>query len=242
VSIQKIMIVEDDEDIRDICAMSARKIGKWDVVIAASGEEALVMSAIEEPDVILLDVMMPGMDGITTLAKLREQELTSHLPVIFFTARVQEHELRHYLALGAAGVIQKPFDPMTLPDEIRRIVDRSMSGRRDKGVEESDAGPGDLRESFRRRLPQRLEELATALREAHRTQACEAEIRRASAVAHQLRGTAGSYGFHGISTEVGLIEEKLSCLPDPGGSNPEDLWVDIEDALVRAQSLLGTRP
>jgi CheY-like chemotaxis protein len=126
VAIAKVLMVDDEPDIRRIGQMSLRAVGKWEVALAASGAEALVLVAAAalggRPDVILLDVMMPGMDGPATLAALRSDEATAAIPVIFMTAKVQQHEVERYLALGAAGVIKKPFDPMTLPDQVRRIV------------------------------------------------------------------------------------------------------------------------
>ena len=120
--ITKIMIVDDDADICTVAALAARRIGGWNVVIAASGQEALARARSERPDVILLDVMMPVLDGLATLVKLREEPSTAAIPVIFLTAKVQRLEVEHYMALGASGVIRKPFDAMTLPDEVRRIV------------------------------------------------------------------------------------------------------------------------
>ena len=121
-TISKILIVDDDEDIRTVIEVVARRVGDWQVLLAASGAEALERAKSEQPDVILLDVMMPGMDGPETLARLRQQPSTARIPVIFLTAKAQKHEVQSYLALGANGVIIKPFEAMTLPDEIRRIV------------------------------------------------------------------------------------------------------------------------
>ena len=120
--ITKIMIVDDDEDICTVAELTARRVGGWDVVVAASGQEALDKARSERPDVILLDAMMPVLDGPATLLKLREDPSTATIPVIFLTAKVQRREVEHYKELGAIGVIRKPFDAMTLPDEVRRIV------------------------------------------------------------------------------------------------------------------------
>ena len=122
-TIEKVMIVDDDEDIRLVSELAARRIGHWDVVVAATGEEALEGARSEQPDVILLDVMMPKMDGPTTLAMLREDPVTAGIPVIFLTAKAQKQEVERYLALGATGVIVKPFEVETFADEIRRIVE-----------------------------------------------------------------------------------------------------------------------
>jgi CheY-like chemotaxis protein len=119
----KVLIVDDDEDIRLVSELAVRRIGKWDVVVAATGEEALERARTEQPDVILLDVMMPHLNGPATLALLRQEPTTASIPVIFLTAKVQKHEVARYMALGATGVIRKPFDVMTLADEIRRIVE-----------------------------------------------------------------------------------------------------------------------
>lgn len=121
--IAKVLMIDDEPDIRQVGRMSLRAVGKWQVVLASSGAEGVEAAARERPDVILLDVMMPGIDGPATLTLLREQETTRLIPVIFMTARSRQEEIQGYLALGAAGVITKPFDPMTLPQEVRRIVE-----------------------------------------------------------------------------------------------------------------------
>ncbi len=123
-TIAKIMMVDDEPHIRRIGELSLRGVGRWQVVLAGSGREAVELARREQPDVILLDVMMPGMDGPATLAELRDHDDTRFIPVIFLTAKAQRHEVERYRLLGAAGVLTKPFDPMTLPDEIRTIVER----------------------------------------------------------------------------------------------------------------------
>jgi CheY-like chemotaxis protein len=123
--IKKVLIVEDEPHIRRIGELSLRGVGKWEVVLASSGVEGLDRAASEQPDVILLDVMMPGMDGPTMLAELRAHSNTAMIPVIFITAKVETHEVERYLSLGAVGVISKPFDPMKLPREIEQILERS---------------------------------------------------------------------------------------------------------------------
>lgn len=115
-------MVDDDQNIRRICQVCLTSVGKWQVVLAASGFDGLELARKETPDVILLDVMMPGMDGPTTLLKLREDEQLKHIPVILMTAKVQPQEVEQYTRLGASGVISKPFDPLTLPQEIKKLV------------------------------------------------------------------------------------------------------------------------
>jgi CheY-like chemotaxis protein len=119
-NIHKVMMVDDEPDIRTIGELSLSAVGKWEVVLAGSGAEAVLLARHELPDLILLDMLMPGMDGIATLSRLKEQAETATIPVIFMTAHVQQHEVERCMSLGAAGVIAKPFDPMTLPQEILR--------------------------------------------------------------------------------------------------------------------------
>lgn len=121
-AIEKVLLVDDDPRIRKIAQISLQGVGGWNVSVVSSGFEAIEAAKADRPDVILLDVMMPEMDGPTTLAKLREIEEVADIPVIFFTAKVQKQEVDSYLALGAAGIISKPFDPMKLPAEISEII------------------------------------------------------------------------------------------------------------------------
>ncbi|NVJ00314.1 response regulator [Myxococcus sp. AM009] len=121
-TLRKVMLVDDEEDIRTIGNLSLGRVGGWTTVLAASGAEALEKARAEQPDLILLDVMMPGMDGPTTFGRLRAEEATANTPIIFMTAKIQKQEVARYLELGALGVIGKPFDPMTLPQEIRKLV------------------------------------------------------------------------------------------------------------------------
>ncbi len=123
---ERVLVVDDDDDIRTVSEMALRHVGNFEVLAASSGAQAVGIAATDAPDLILLDMMMPGMDGVDTFKALKAQEASAAIPVIFMTAKVQTHEVESYLALGAIGVISKPFDPMTLADQIRAMVaDRS---------------------------------------------------------------------------------------------------------------------
>jgi len=117
-----VLLVDDEPDIRTIGKMSLTRVGKFEVRLASSGAEALRLVGEQRPDLIILDVMMPEMDGPTTLGALRADPATADIPVILMTAKVLAPELEMWLSIGAAGVIRKPFDPMTLPNEVRKIV------------------------------------------------------------------------------------------------------------------------
>lgn len=116
----RILYVEDDPDIQVITNMILASEG-FEVLPCSSGQEALSKAITFYPELILLDVMMPGMDGPSTLAELRKNPEMVAVPVIFMTAKVQQHEVSQYLSLGSLGVVFKPFDPMTLCDELMRI-------------------------------------------------------------------------------------------------------------------------
>lgn len=110
----RILHVDDEPDIREVVNMSLSLNPEFEVRACASGAEAVKAAAEWSPLLILLDVMMPGMDGPTTLTQLRKNSQTSDIPVLFMTARAQSREVERFIALGAQGVISKPFDPMTL--------------------------------------------------------------------------------------------------------------------------------
>jgi len=117
-----VLLVDDDDDIRTIGRIALQDVGGFRTLVASGGKEALAVACADVPDVVLLDVMMPGMDGPATLQALRNAPETAHVPVIFLTAKVQRPEVERYLALGALGVLPKPFDPMTLHEEVRRLL------------------------------------------------------------------------------------------------------------------------
>lgn len=127
-NLNKIMYVEDDPDIRAIAELALQEVGGFTVALCSSGKAALEVAPGFAPDLIILDVMMPEMDGPQTLNGLRRLPETRLTPVVFMTARIQSSEVEEYLALGAIGVIPKPFDPMTLADDIRRLVKAQASG------------------------------------------------------------------------------------------------------------------
>jgi CheY-like chemotaxis protein len=119
--LERIMMVEDDPDIQTVARMSLEVVGGFTVEVYSGGEEALARVGEYAPDLILLDVMMPDMDGPTVLRHLRENPATAAIPVIFMTAKAQAHEVASYRGMGALGVISKPFDPMTLASTVTEI-------------------------------------------------------------------------------------------------------------------------
>jgi CheY-like chemotaxis protein len=118
----KILIVDDEDDIRQIASLSLTRLGGMQVEEASSGTEAVARAEETAPDLILLDVMMPVMDGPATLAALRGNPRTARIPVVFLTAASGTEEVARLRALGAAQVVTKPFDPIELPGLVRSVL------------------------------------------------------------------------------------------------------------------------
>ena len=119
--LKTILYIEDEADIQAIARLALEAIGGFVVHTCSSGREGVAHAGKNPPDIILLDVMMPEMDGPATLLALRQLPGLAEVPVVFMTAKVQPQEVANYHALGAADVIAKPFDPMTLADQVRAI-------------------------------------------------------------------------------------------------------------------------
>ena len=119
---QTILVIDDEQDIRMVSRMSLERVGGWRVLEAESGARGLELAAAEQPDAILLDSMMPEMDGPATIERLKADEATKAIPVVFLTAKLQPSERQRYVDLGAEGVLAKPFDPMTLPDDVAGLL------------------------------------------------------------------------------------------------------------------------
>jgi two-component system, OmpR family, response regulator len=118
----RVLIAEDDPDIMALIALALGRFGGMAVTCCADGRAALEGVTIVRPELVLLDVMMPELDGLETLARLRADPHTAAIPVVFLTARVQPQDRELYLARGALGVIAKPFDPLTLARQLRRLL------------------------------------------------------------------------------------------------------------------------
>ena len=119
---RKILIIDDEDDIREVAALSLESVAGWEVIKASSGAQGLARAVEHQPDAILLDVMMPGMDGPTTFSELRKNQATAAIPVLLLTAKVQGNDQKRFADLGVEAVLFKPFDPMTLSTQIARAL------------------------------------------------------------------------------------------------------------------------
>ncbi len=141
--IPRILIIDDEADIREVTALSLETIAGWQVILAPSGAQGIRRASLEQPDAILLDVMMPDIDGPTTYQILKQNGNTAHIPVLLLTAKVQGQDRRKLDELGAAAILSKPFDPLTLADQISEVLGWEREGA---------CSPATLPHSPRRRL------------------------------------------------------------------------------------------
>jgi CheY-like chemotaxis protein len=189
----RVLHVDDEPDIREVVEMSLGLDPDFTIRSCGSGADALRTSEAWPPDLILLDVMMPIMDGPTTLMRLRQRPVTTNTPVVFMTARAQAREKEAFVSLGAVGVIAKPFDPMTLAGEVRQFVRPSK------------ASLATLREGFLRRARSDAAALApyrAALQpDTHSVPAIE----QCRSIAHGLAGAGGIFGFPAISQKADAL-------------------------------------
>ncbi len=118
----KVLIIEDDEDVRSVASLSLSLIGGLQVVEAESGAQGIEKASQERPDAILLDMIMPEMDGTETITALKKNPETASIPIVFLTTRTLSEDSNHMRNLGAVGILHKPFDPMTLASQLRELI------------------------------------------------------------------------------------------------------------------------
>jgi CheY-like chemotaxis protein/HPt (histidine-containing phosphotransfer) domain-containing protein len=203
----RLLHVEDEPDIRAVVELSLALDPTFELRSCESGAEALTVAVEWRPDIILLDVMMPIMDGPATLERLRADPSTSAIPVVFMTARAQARETDRFRSLGAVGIIPKPFDPMTLAATVRSYTQAAVRDPLDE-----------LRTTFLLRVQRDAAQLVrdrTALRDqAQRTETLD----RLKRTAHSLAGAGGIYGFAAISDAAAALEDATIAELTEGGA------------------------
>jgi CheY-like chemotaxis protein len=204
---QSVLYVDDDPD---ICAVvhAALGVAGLNVHTAGSGEQAIDLAYELRPDLILMDVMMPGLDGPSTFKRMREHALLADIPVIFLTAKVRPAEVAHFLQLGAIGVIGKPFDPLKLCDDLFALWDGADAVReiKDTGAGQSRvrAKVSSLADRFLERTGSDVVRLrAIIVRARHEDRSVLEEAQR---IGHSIRGAGAMFGFPEVSAVGGAIE------------------------------------
>jgi two-component system OmpR family response regulator len=193
----RLLHVDDEADIREVVEIALGLDAIFTVRNCGSGAEGLVVADDWLPDLILLDVMMPVMDGPATLARLRDNPKTAAIPVIFMTARAQTRELDRFRALGAVGVIAKPFDPMTLAESVRSYMCPVQDGL------------DELREGFLLRARKDATTLAVLRHSFSARRSDAATLAAIRQIAHGLAGAGGIFGFAEISDAAAALEDAV---------------------------------
>jgi two-component system OmpR family response regulator len=206
--IQSVLYVDDDPDICAVVEATLRLIAGLDVHTADCGEQAIDLAHEFRPDLVVMDVMMPGLDGPSTLKRMRESALLADIPVIFLTAKVLPAEVAHLLHLGAIGVIGKPFDPLELYDDLFVLWKNAGAARAIKSTRAGQARVRALSSSLTDRFLQRARNDVVRLRACIERARCGelsalAEVRR---TAHSINGAGAMFGFPEIGAAGGAIE------------------------------------
>lgn len=123
---KRILVVDDESYIQEVTKICLETVAGWDVLTAGSGIEGIRKAEHEQPDAILLDVMMPEMDGIATFSQLQENPATQHIPVMFFTAKAPASDSQEYEKMGIKAAISKPFEPMILAKQVAQALDWNL--------------------------------------------------------------------------------------------------------------------
>lgn len=123
---KRILVIDNEQYIQEVAQICLETTAGWDVLTASSGREGLLKAEAEQPDAILLDVMMPDMDGVTTFQKLQDNRATQHIPVILLTAKIQASDHRRYAELGIKTTIAKPFNPLQLASQVAQALGWSL--------------------------------------------------------------------------------------------------------------------
>lgn len=240
--IQSVLYVDDDPDICEVVQATLCLIAGLDVHTAGSGAQAIDLACELRPDLILMDVMMPGLDGPSTLERIRAHALLAHIPVIFLTAKVLPAEVSRLLKLGALGVIGKPFDPMKLCDDLFAIWNQAHVGRGNAassgGESQVQAEVNSLTVGFLERTGNDIIRLRAIVELAgHEGPEVLEEAKR---LAHSIHGAGAMFGFAKISVTGGameyLIESVMSNIAAPNsvlGPDVQKKLLDLADQLLQ---------
>jgi len=219
---QSVLYVDDDPDICEVVKTTLCLMAGLRVHTAASGERAIEVALEGVPDLVLMDIMMPGLDGPSTLKRMRGNAALAHLPVIFMTAKLLPAEVAHFLQLGAIGVIGKPFDPLTLCDELFVLWSKAGMERAVAPVPSETSPPkilskiASLSDTFLERTAGDVVRLeAMIARIGHGERALLTDVER---LAHRIHGAAHMFGFPQISDSGAAIEQLAAASGRATGS------------------------
>ncbi|NBX04177.1 MAG: response regulator [Alphaproteobacteria bacterium] len=229
--LKNILYIDDDRDILSVARLALEKIGGFHVDTCSNSSKGIAVAEATQPDLIMLDVMMPGVDGPSLLRSLKTNVQLCGTPVVFMTARVQSAEMDKYAACGSAGVIPKPFNPMTLPKELNALWQAYQTTIHNNMT----CGLEDLRQQYLRNLPTKRAEIEAFWRQVRMGKVSRGGTQKVERVVHNLAGSGEIYGYRALSRSARLLEELLAR--DPYSLNLcaviEKLLSAIDRALVR---------
>lgn len=209
--LKRILLVEDEPDIRTVACMALKNVGGFTVEMCSSGAEALQRAPVFGPDLVMLDVMMPGMDGLSTYRKLREIPQLSTTAVIFMTAKVQPQEMAKYREIGAAGVVSKPFDPMTLAAVVTNIWQQEAE-KPAKSGDTLQARLDELAIDYQQGLAEKIQQIET-LWKMYSGVSYEAEVvKKLHLLAHNMAGSAATFHMPRLTQDARRLEHMLDAM------------------------------
>ena len=237
---QSVLYVDDDPDICEVVRSSLCLLSGYDVRTADSGERAIAIASEQPPDLVLMDVMMPDLDGPSTLKRMRASAALAEIPVIFLTAKVLPAEIAYFLNLGAIGIIRKPFDPLQLGSEVFtlwRKVYETEGGvpRKSDAQAQVQAQVKSLTDNFLQRTGADVDVLRAMIeRVRHGDRVALEEIH---GVAHSINGAGAMFGFPEVSASGRAIEhsveEAIASFSSAGASRLLQQLVDCTETLAQ---------
>jgi two-component system OmpR family response regulator len=236
---EKVLLVDDDPDVGDLVALALGQADGYTVQVCTASAEALERARSFRPDLILLDVMMPGMDGREILKALRADETTGSIPVVFISAGADWQDAPQYQELGAIGVIPKPFDPALLSATLREIC----SGQPVTHAYPTDFG--DLRVAYLSELPEKTEAMTALAAGLVGGGWHKPTVEALMQMAHRLAGSSGLYGCDGLARAAGILEAMLKRVleaPQWPPSRPPNEVATLVKAVGRCVPAPARRP
>jgi len=226
--LKRILVVDDDPDLLAVVSLALSALGGFEVLTCESPNEVLDRVGCEDPDLILLDIMMPGLDGFGVLRALRESDATASIPIVMMSAAVRPQDTPGYKSLGCIGLVAKPFDPSALPDKLEELWDLHVERRREAHQREFEG----LRRAYVAELGEKLramDEMAAALVSEGWDRA---RLEALFHLVHRIAGSSGLYRLPALSRSAGALEAIVRRLLDgaawPPASPPESLTMLVQ--------------
>jgi two-component system OmpR family response regulator len=236
--LKRILVVDDDPDLLAVVSLALSALGGFEVLTCASSRDAVATAGLEDPDLILLDIMMPDVDGFGVLRALREGEATSTIPIVMMSAAVRPQDTPGYKALGCIGLISKPFDPSALPEKLERLFGGHLERRQEAHRREF--------ESLRRTYVGELSDKLRAMDEAAAALVSggwdRARLEALFHLVHRMAGSSGLYRLPALSRSAGALEAIVKRLLDgatwPPSTSPASLTMLVQavDHAARAEA------